>query len=862
MQRYTRLPFLLAFLCVLGIGNALAVFPTLYLKNVCDDQLHAPTNITNAGDGSGRLFICDQPGKIYIFQNGMLLPTPFLDVGPEMVTFSTAYSERGLLGMCFHPDYANSSAPGYRCFYVNYTAPNTHPTLNPVGAGGTTNCVTVIAEYKVSLTNPNLADPATKRIVLTYGQPQSNHNGGQLEFGPDGYLYIASGDGGGANDNPVGHTEGSGTSSAGRVSGTLGNGQDRRQLLGKILRIAPLDPDGAGPLTYSIPPSNPFVGLTQDFADNSLDGPMRGEIYAYGMRNPWRFCFDSNFGGAARFICADVGQLDVEEIDFITSGGNYGWRMKEGTVSFDSITAYGGSPPSTAAPIAEYAHPTTTVGGGSHGTLPGTETMQRLGASITGGHVYHGSAIPALQGKYVFADYAQGGITVGGGVLLGLEETSPGIFALSNGPLNVANPLPASARIYCFGKDENGELYFAAKTASGVLQLDANSKPTGTIYKIQGLTTTSLDIYPDKDNTMYEGSNTSNGRGPHLYSGMTGAAGGEARRRALLRFPTAAIPAGITLTSATVTLRVTKQIAQDFVFGLHKMSADWGEGTSNASEPGGTGATATTNDATWNHRFYSGTLWTSAGAEGSYAATASATKSIGNWMEASGSDINTWTGGTLLTDVQGWITTPASNYGWMLRGDATEESTPYTATRFASRNYGVAPNTVYGNASTYWPKLTVTYTSAPPLTRFETWYGIYFPTSPPGTYMDPKGDNDGDGIANQIEYAYNFSPLAQNTPASGLATTVTDDTINTTFTMSFRRDPRATDLTYELQTSDDLVNWTTIATSTSGGVATGSGFISESAISGESPMRLVTAAEELPGLEVRRFVQLKITRGP
>ena len=618
-------------------------------------------------------------------------------------------------------------------------------------------------------------------------------------------------------------------------------------MLGKILRIAPLDPDGAGPLTYSTPPSNPFVGLTQDFTDNSLDGPMRGEIYAYGMRNPWRFCFDSNFGGAPRMICADVGQLDVEEIDFITSGGNYGWRMKEGTVDFDTITAYGGSPPTVIAPVAQYAHPTALPG---HGTLPGTAAMQRLGASITGGYVYRGSAIPDLQGKYVFADYAVNGITGGGGVLLGLEETAPGVFALNSGPLSVYSPLPAAARIYCFGVDESGEMFFAAKTTSGVLALDGG-KPAGIIYKLMPLTNATLDLNASRDNTMFEQSSSpwkSNGVGPHVYAGLTGAAGGDTLRRALLRFDLSAIPSGATLSSASVSLTITKQVSQDFTFNLHKVTSDWGEGASNANEPGGTGANAQNNDATWQHRFYSATNWTTPG--GDFAATASASRPVGNSLS---DPVQTWTGGTLLTDVQSWITTPSTNFGWLLRGDATTETTTYTAQRFASRENTTAADR---------PKLTLTYTSAPPPTRYETWYGTHFPTSPPGTYLDPKGDNDGDGIANQIEYAYNFSPLAQNSPASGLATTVTDDTVNTTFTMSFRRDPRATDVTYELQTSEDLVNWATIATSTGGATAAGSGFISDTAISGELPMRLVTAAEVLPGIEVRRFVQLKITRAP
>jgi glucose/arabinose dehydrogenase len=838
--------FLRALFALVAVSTAPAAFPTLYLKNVCDDQLHAPTNITHAGDGSGRLFISDQNGKIYIFKDGMLLPTPFLDVGPEMVTFSTAYSERGLLGLCFHPDYENSAAAGYRCFYVNYTAPAAHPTLNPVGAGGTTNCVTVIAEYKVSLTNPNAADPATKRIVLTYGQPQSNHNGGQIEFGPDGLLYIASGDGGGANDNPVGHTEGSGPSSAGRVSGTLGNGQDRRVLLGKILRIDPLGTNGPGG-TYGIPAGNPFVGMTQDFADNALDGPMRGEIYAYGLRNPWRFCFDADFGGAARLICADVGQFDVEEIDFITSGGNYGWRMKEGTVDFDTITAYGGSPPSSIAPVAQYAHPTALP---NHGTLPGTSSMQRLGASITGGYVYHGGEIPEMQGKYVFADYAVGGITGGGGVLLGLEETAPGVFTLNNGPLSVHNPLPSTARIYCFGVDEAGEMYFATKTTSGVLALDGG-KPAGTIYKIQALSQVSLDLPANRDNTMFEEYPTrSNGKGAHLYAGQIAGSGGEFFRRALLRFDLSSIPVGVTLLSASVSLTTTKQVSQDFAFTLHRATADWGEGNSNAGEPGGKGIAALVGDATWIYRQvtgtvpYAGNTWTSAG--GDFIATPSATQAVGNMLS---NPVTTWSSAALLADVNGWRATPATNFGWILRGT---EVNPSEAQRFASREYSTPSDR---------PKLTVTFNQVPQPSFYESWLTAAFPTTPPGTYIDPEGDADGDGIENLVEYAYAYSPTVRNT-SNGLGFSVGNDGTDTQISATFRRDPRAIDLTYELQVSEDLMTWNTVVTSALGGTPTGDAFVSESAISGESPLLLVQAAGVIAGLETRNFIRLKITRTP
>lgn len=846
---------LCALFALVACSSLPAAFPTLHLKNVCDDQLHAPTVITHAGDGSGRLFICDQMGKIYVFQGGMLLPTPFLNIaattntapnnGPgPVIGVGTGYSERGLLGLCFHPDFENSSAAGYRCFYVNYSAAASQPTPNPVGAGGSTDNVTVIAEYKVSLTNPNVADPGSARIVLTYGQPQSNHNGGQIEFGPDGLLYIGSGDGGGSMDNQLGHTQGVTSQPAApnqRLTGSLGNGQDRRTLLGKILRINPLDPDGAGPATYSIPAGNPFIGQTQDFTDNSLDGPMRGEIYAYGMRNPWKFCFDSDFGGSPRLICADVGQGDVEELDFITSGGNYGWRIKEGSVDFDTITAFGGSPPAVIPPFTEYAHPLAT--------LPGTGPMPKLGTSITGGYVYRGSEVADLQGKYLCADYAVNGIGGGNGILIGVEETSPGVYS-TPAQITTTAALPAASRIYCFGQDENGELYIGTKTTSGVLSL-SGGKPAGTIWRIQGLEIATVQLPADRDNTIFQQAGPpwkSNGSGIHTFSGKTGSAAGEAVRRQLTRFNLSGIPANSTLTSVSVSYNVNLQVGEGFPMKLHRLTADWGEGASNAgSSKDGAGANAQTNDATWAHRFYHPTTpvsWSTQG--GDYIATASATHNITNFLSE---PLNTWSGGTLLADVQGWLAAPATNFGWILIGD---ESQAYSAQRFVSRE---------NSSATLRPTLNVSYSAIPQPTYFESWISTHYSTLPPGTYIDPAGDSDGDAMSNLIEYAYGYSPAARNT-INGMAFTVTDDGMDTTMTATFRRDPRATDLTYELQASDDFVQWDTVLTSTGGGTPTGTAFVSDTAIVGESPMRLVTAQGVIPGLDTRSFIRLKITRTP
>lgn len=822
MMNLLRCLVLLTVWPLLGHG----AFPALFLKNICDDQINAPTNITNAGDGSGRLFICDQTGKIYILKQGMLQPKLFLDLsasGANRVFVGTnlnSYSERGLLGMAFHPDFAHPFAPGYRRFYLNYTTVPTASTPNPTTPQ---NCVTVISEFLVSADDPNIALPASERILLTYGQPQSNHNGGQLAFGPDKMLYIAAGDGGDANDNANGHTGGSGSISPGRVSGTLGNAQDKTKLLGKILRIDPLGTNGAGG-QYGIPADNPFVAATNG---------ERKEIYALGLRNPWRFCFDQPPSGPARLFCADVGQLDVEEINLITSGGNYGWRVKEGSIDFDSTAPNGGG--TLLGPIAEYAHPGAT--------LPGTAAMPKYGTSITGGYVYRGTAIPALQGKYLFGDYAANGIGGGGGVLLGLEENTPGAFTLSQ--VTPVNSLPASARIYAFGVDESGEMYVAVKTTSGVMAQDGG-KPAGILYKIVP-GEASVVLPANLDNTLYEtdGAARSNGKGVYVFAGKTGESANFKLRRAAVRFDLSGIPAGATLTGASVRLHLDQQIGQGFLMTLHKLTASWGEGTSNAGQPGGAGTTPATGDATWTHRFHNTTLWGTPG--GDFVSTASSTYTIGSELS---DPYPVWTGSGLLQDVINWVASPASNFGWLLIGDEVQT---FSAQRFSSRESTTANDR---------PRLTVSYASAPVPSHFEDWLTTYFPEEPVGFYLDGEGDLDSDGISNLHEYAYGLDPLTPD-EEGGLTETAEPGTGDSTFhTLTFRRDSAATDLIYELQTSADLVTWTTIATSTAGTSALGSngGFVvSDAALSGT--VKLVTVRETLStALKTRRFVRLHVQR--
>jgi glucose/arabinose dehydrogenase len=833
---------LLCGLCLVFTTTIYAAFPTLCLKPVVLQQINSPTTITSAGDSSGRLFVCDQPGKIYIIQGGMLLPTPFLDVTSLTVSQNTAYNERGLLGLTFHPGFANVASSGYQKFYIlyskNYIA-GTDPS--PPQVGDPVTSVTVVSEFQVSATNPNVADLASERRLLLFTRPQSNHNGGQLEFGPDGYLYIGSGDGGSQMDNNSGHTGGSGA----RPTNNLGNGQDKTRLLGKILRIDPADPDGSGPLTYGIPSSNPF------FNDSTVG--IKKEIFSFGMRNPWRFSFDKRSGGTNRMFCGDVGGDRIEEIDIIVPGGNYGWRYKEG---HEFPTFSSGAPTNPMAdpllgpyisPIAEYAHP---------GVTTTTPVLPQLGMSIIGGYIYRGSAIPALQGKYIFGDY---GATAGAtdGRMMGLEETSPnsGVFTLTQAlPMlhsvaspnisanNNSNPI-IGQRILCLGEDDAGEIYIGMKTKAGVLELDGGF-PSGGLYKIVPATSGTVTLTSTKDNSIFsENSSNASGQGGMMFAGVTNSGN---PRRGLVAFDVSSVPAGATVSSAQVQLSVQLGRGTNDPSSLNLATQSWGEGTSNSGDTGGTGVPATDGDATWNARFFSttssSTLWTTPG--GDYIATASATTPV------STAGTYTWSSAQLTTDVQGWVTTPASNNGWILIGD---ESTSGTAKRVYSRE---------ATTASLRPNLTISYASFPPPTRFETWLSTYFPTIAPGQFVDPNGDADGDGNKNQIEYAYGLSPTSPDATNNFSAALTPAAAGATDFTVTFRRDTAATDLTYKLQTSTDLVNWTIIAQSTTGAapVAQNGGVIvSDVFLSGS--VKIVTARQTLPaGSNGRKFVRLQVDR--
>jgi glucose/arabinose dehydrogenase len=345
-------------------------------------NLAKPVFITHSGDGSGRLYIVEQDGRIKILLNGTVLGTPFLNISAKV----SKGGERGLLGLAFHPDYAQNGK-----FYVNYT--------NTAGD-------TVIARYTRSA-NPNVANP-TGSTLLTIDQPYSNHNGGMLAFGPDRYLYVGMGDGGSAGD-PQNRAQNVGT------------------LLGKILRI---DVDNVDPgLQYAIPPGNPYAGIAG-----------RDEIWAIGVRNPWRFSFDSRLGD---LWIGDVGQNRWEEIDRSTaaSGGgwkaNYGWRVVEGNTCFNPAT--GCNKTGKVAPITVYSH--------------------SVGCSVTGGYVYRGLDYRGLVGGYLFGDFCSGRVWA-------LRAHGPA----SQSPVLMAD---TNLSISSFGEGADGKLYVTDLGSGDIWQVVA-----------------------------------------------------------------------------------------------------------------------------------------------------------------------------------------------------------------------------------------------------------------------------------------------------------------------------------------------------------------------------------------------------
>lgn len=370
-----------------------APLPTLNVRvQPVAENVQAPTVIVFPDNNN--LWIAEQTGKIKLYTEGKPAEAPILDLKTKMVKVRAGYDERGLLGLALHPQFRTNKK-----FYVYYSAPSSQ------GANHTS----VIAEYTAPATNQTAA-PDSGRILLTIEEPEANHNGGCLQFGPDGYLYIGVGDGGGQRDR----------------HGEIGNGQNLNTLLGKILRI---DVNAAS--GYNIPKGNPFAGRAD----------AKPEIWAYGFRNPWRFSFDKVTG---QLFAGDVGQNMWEEIDIVTKGGNYGWRITEGMHCHmpDKNCKVEG----LVMPIAEYPH--------------------QEGVSVTGGYVYAGKTLTYLKSRYIFADW--------NGPVFYLQRQGDN---WSRGRIQIAN-MPEGAKITSFGQDSSGEIYVLTNPETGP---DNNG---GVVYKI------------------------------------------------------------------------------------------------------------------------------------------------------------------------------------------------------------------------------------------------------------------------------------------------------------------------------------------------------------------------------------------
>jgi glucose/arabinose dehydrogenase len=399
---------------------AQAAWPTIQLTQI-SDEFNQPLQLLHAGDGSGRLFVVERAGTVRILKNGALLPTPFLDIHERV---NSTCGECGLLSIAFPPDYETSG-----WFIVSYSAKNNpvQPTdpNEPDAANDT-----ILARFRVT-GNPDVANPSSEESILLVNQPYGNHNGGLAKFGPDGLLYFGLGDGGSGGD-------------------PLGAGQRLNTLLGKLLRIA-VGPTG----TYTVPARNPFVGNTA----------ARPEIWAYGLRNPWRWSFDRTTGD---LWIGDVGQGLWEEVDFApstsTGGENYGWNRLEGTHCYEppSCTSAG-----TVLPVHEYPHGSST------------------GRSVTGGYVYRGPQV-ALQGIYFFSDISSGRIW-------GLRPVGT--------PWESATLLETGRGISSFGEDEAGRLYVTSYYDGALLRIDEvsslpTSTPTNTPATAQTATSTPTKLTP------------------------------------------------------------------------------------------------------------------------------------------------------------------------------------------------------------------------------------------------------------------------------------------------------------------------------------------------------------------------------
>jgi glucose/arabinose dehydrogenase len=423
-----------------------AAEPLLDLKLIAGGFV-SPLICESLPGGGGALIVGDQPGTAHIVgKDGKVREKLFLDLRPKMTELKKGFDERGLLGLAFHPKFKDNGR-----FFVCYSAPRRDSA--PADWDHTMN----ISEFKVMKGDNTVADPASERVLLAIDQPYFNHNGGSIAFGPDGFLYIASGDGGNAHD----------IDAPGRKTrGPLGNAQDLSNLMGKILRI---DVNSGNP--YGIPKDNPF-------ADGKKGKP---EIYAYGIRNPWRMSFDMD--ADRKLIWGEVGQTMFEEVNVGKLGANYGWNIREGFHGFDPQnpkampdkpkTGHLGEP--LVDPILEYKN-----GNG----FP--KDPEGMGISITGGYIYRGSAIPSLVGKYIFGDWQAIRVAPGGALFVASPPKSKTETKWTMDRLKLTGSSDEKARnegklkgfVVAFGQDSEGEVYVLTNDKNGLIE------QTGKVWKL------------------------------------------------------------------------------------------------------------------------------------------------------------------------------------------------------------------------------------------------------------------------------------------------------------------------------------------------------------------------------------------
>jgi glucose/arabinose dehydrogenase len=408
------------------------------------EGLTSPVGLLPAPDDSGRLYILDQVGVVYIIgEDGEMMADPFLDVRDRMVEIDPGYDERGLLGLAFHPDYSENGR-----LFVYYSAPLRE------GAPADWNHTARISEFAVSADNPDLVDLDSEQILLEVDKPQMNHNGGTILFGPDGYLYIAIGDGGGANDNDVGHVEDWYDVNEG------GNGQDvATNLMGSILRID-VDGEPADGLAYAIPADNPF-----------MDVEGAAEVWAIGFRNPYRMSFD--MAGDNQLFVGDAGQDRWEEVSIVEGGGNYGWNVKEGTHCFSTADPSADLPecPSEDAdgrpledPIIEY------LNGNAEGGI---------GLVVIGGYVYRGSALADWEGNYIFGNWSTSFEAPNGALFVATPAANEGeLWQMQELAIAANEGGQLGSYLLALGQDADGEVYILTTNNAGP------SGTTGRVYRL------------------------------------------------------------------------------------------------------------------------------------------------------------------------------------------------------------------------------------------------------------------------------------------------------------------------------------------------------------------------------------------